>query len=251
MAKSKISKLRTTCNIKNDEILKDIQSMLYEKSNKEIGLIYNVSKEYIGNYLHRYGIKREKQKLKEKICSKCNKLKDITQYRKIKNRTAFRANCKDCERKWDHNYKKRNRLEINIKANNRYRSNLIKSMLNNARGRATKKGLLFNLDLKYLNELWRKCDKRCELSNIPFEMKVYNKPHPFRPSIDKIDNTKGYIKGNVRIILWGLNRAINDMGLEIYCKIAGGVLNNEAAVKFFGEYAVLNDIQKEKDYEKI
>jgi hypothetical protein len=43
----------------------------------------------------------------------------------------------------------------------------------------------------------------CEFSGVPF---VYEKRHPFMPSIDRIDPAQpGHMKDNCRVILWGLN----------------------------------------------
>lgn len=48
----------------------------------------------------------------------------------------------------------------------------------------------------------------CEVTGIPFS---YDKPaeglckNPYSPSIDRIDNRVGYVKSNVRIVLWQVN----------------------------------------------
>jgi hypothetical protein len=38
--------------------------------------------------------------------------------------------------------------------------------------------------------------------------------------VDRIDSTKGYVHGNVRVVLWGINAACNSWGHEAYEEIA-------------------------------
>lgn len=54
----------------------------------------------------------------------------------------------------------------------------------------------------------------CEITGIPFDMRpigVASKKNPYAPSIDRIDNTKGYIQSNVRMVLWAVNLMHGEM----------------------------------------
>lgn len=54
----------------------------------------------------------------------------------------------------------------------------------------------------------------CELKGIPF---VYEKRHPFLPSIDRIDASQpGHMKDNCRIVLWGLNAFKGTASEEVF-----------------------------------
>lgn len=46
---------------------------------------------------------------------------------------------------------------------------------------------------------------KCELTGIEFKLSGRQGPHPFSPSIDKIDRKKGYTKNNSRFVLLGCN----------------------------------------------
>lgn len=63
-------------------------------------------------------------------------------------------------------------------------------LLSGARDRARDQGLEFNLELKDIT-----VPKLCPVFNIPMEVGT-----PYAPSLDKIDPTKGYVKGNIQVI---------------------------------------------------
>ena len=85
------------------------------------------------------------------------------------------------------------------------------SQLNQAKRRAKEKGVEFNLTREDI-----KIPSHCPVLNIPLQRSVDNqgKKSDNSPSIDRIDNTKGYTKDNIRIISWKANRLKNDATLE-------------------------------------
>lgn len=83
-----------------------------------------------------------------------------------------------------------------------------------------------DLDLSYLEELWRAQDGRCALSGLQMEMpstgEVWEKQFrdPFKPSLDRIDNRQGYVRGNVRFVCVIANLAkasFSDEELVTFC----------------------------------
>jgi hypothetical protein len=87
-------------------------------------------------------------------------------------------------------------------------------MLAKAKERSIKKGLEFSLSLDWLIN---KIDVGfCELTKLPFMLDKASTLHnPFGPSLDRIDNSKGYTKDNIRLVLWCVNRSLGEDGLEI------------------------------------
>ena len=69
--------------------------------------------------------------------------------------------------------------------------------------RAKYKGLDFNLTPKYLQTLFDNCKGKCSVTGLPFDMQMGKgkKRNPYRPSVDRIDPSKGYVKRNIQIIL--------------------------------------------------
>lgn len=68
-----------------------------------------------------------------------------------------------------------------------------------------------DLDLPYLKELWEKQNGICSLSGIKMKLPATGKEwegwgnDPDKPSLDRIDSSKGYTKGNVRFITYMAN----------------------------------------------
>lgn len=82
-----------------------------------------------------------------------------------------------------------------------HKRNIIHNMVSNAKERATKKGLEFNLEDNdiYIPEL-------CPLLNVPFVLGEKGN-YEYTPTIDRIDNTKGYTKNNI----WVITKKANSM----------------------------------------
>lgn len=101
---------------------------------------------------------------------------------------------------------------ISAESLRRYRiKNPLGYLFRNVRGRAKKKGLDFNIEIE---DLILPVD--CPVLNIKLDF--FGKDIGAYPSFDRIDNSKGYIKGNVRIISNRANRYKCDMSVED-CKL--------------------------------
>lgn len=94
--------------------------------------------------------------------------------------------------------------------------------------RAKKRGLPFNLTIAYLIDRIEATKGRCELSGIAFDPRFdadrSYAHNPYGVSIDRIEQSAGYVEGNVRLILTSLNFAINQWGLDAYLRVARSVI---------------------------
>lgn len=65
----------------------------------------------------------------------------------------------------------------------------------------------FDLDLQYLKDLWEEQQGICPYTKIKLELPTYkNTIHPtIRASLDRIDSSKGYVKGNVQFVSTSIN----------------------------------------------
>ncbi len=77
----------------------------------------------------------------------------------------------------------------------------------------------------------RRQDYRCALTGLSFNVDDENLKTKgaggthFAPSPDRIDPPKGYVEGNVRWVLWAVNRAKGEMPEALFIKICRAVVS--------------------------
>ena len=72
-----------------------------------------------------------------------------------------------------------------------------------AKRRAKKKNISFNLTKEFVKNLWNEDDKKCPI--LKKEYAFGKKNRNLNPSLDRINNKKGYIIGNVRLLSFKAN----------------------------------------------
>ena len=73
------------------------------------------------------------------------------------------------------------------------------------KNRAVKRKLDFNITTEYLLKLLEECNYTCPVFKNKFIIDSKEKDRNFKASLDRIDNSKGYIEGNVMWISWKAN----------------------------------------------
>ena len=84
----------------------------------------------------------------------------------------------------------------------------LSSKLSDTKKRARNHNFDCNIDLHYIAELWINQKGLCNESALPmsFDAGSQENKNPFSCSIDRIDNSKGYVKSNVRLVThWANN----------------------------------------------
>lgn len=99
----------------------------------------------------------------------------------------------------------------------------ITALLGNAKDRATKSNLPYDLDREWIGE--KLARGVCELSGLPLEHIPRSagsggRTHPYAPSLDRIVPALGYVKPNVRLVCFGINQARSDFGDDVLLKMA-------------------------------
>ena len=95
------------------------------------------------------------------------------------------------------------------------------------RGRSKQRGLQCDLTREWIQT--RIEHGKCELSEVAFVLPLREdgRPDPHAPSIDRIDNKKGYTQDNCRMILWCLNKALGEWGEALMLPLWKRVLDRK------------------------
>lgn len=152
----------------------------------------------------------------QKKCSKCGDIKTINDFFKRKsNRDGLEGICKKCQEKQNTKWEQQNPIKMQTMY-----------MTCAARNRAKNKGLEFNININYVRSL---VVSRCPVFDVPLEWSCCrgrkSEPLPNSPSLDRIDNSKGYIEGNVWIISHRANCVKNNASLEEIQMMANALKN--------------------------
>lgn len=142
--------------------------------------------------------------MKTKICSKCKIPKSLDKFY-IRRKTQRHSVCKIC-----FNESAKNRFAKLIKMPDKYLAKLKK---NNAFYYLTKANAnRRNIEFTLTKEDFENLPTICPIYNIPISYRNANRDNSI--SIDRIDNSKGYVKNNIVFISVKANRHKNEMSFE-------------------------------------
>jgi hypothetical protein len=175
---------------------------LLETLNKEL-----TTKDYYNTY------KAEEKDMK--TCLKCKTTKPLIEFNKTKsNKDGLSFYCKVCNRKTSRQYREKNKdlYYSNQKARRENINVFISQTFYSIRTRSNKKGLEVTVTPEYLLKLLEDSKFQCGVTGQRMDLKTQprKKANPFKASLDRIDSTKGYIKGNVRWVCWAVNQMKSD-----------------------------------------
>lgn len=137
----------------------------------------------------------------EKPCNACGLAKKLDEFPPDRRaRDGKQARCRACINRWMKEY---------------YRSKPAELMLRRAKARARKEGFEFDLSLEDILPLPDICPV------LGVALRITAGPHdPFAYSLDRVDNDKGYVRGNVAVMSYRANRLKNDGTAEDHEAIA-------------------------------
>jgi len=152
-----------------------------------------------------YSARPEVMERKKEYLKEYNARPEVLEFRK-----EYNARPENRERKnaYMKEYNARPEVLESRKEYSKNKNASVPGRLQDAKSRSRVKNLEFNITLEYLESIYPD-DSLCPLLNIPLD---WNTPpnHPSTPSIDRIDNSKGYIKGNVQWVSWRANQLMRD-----------------------------------------
>jgi hypothetical protein len=68
--------------------------------------------------------------------------------------------------------------------------------------------------------------ERCPIFDVPFETSTSGGFHPWSPSVDRIDNSRGYVRGNLQVISMKANTMKANATADEMLRFAEWVIRN-------------------------
>lgn len=104
-------------------------------------------------------------------------------------------------------------------------NHLIEIYFNKIKRRAEKARLEFNITPQYIADLYNKQSKKCALTNLDIAFQSAHKIRNATASLDRIDSSLGYIKGNVQWVHKDINFMKGSLSQEKFIKYCNIVVN--------------------------
>ncbi len=206
------------------------------KTAKAVALRYNIDASHF----------KHGKSYEELVGKKFGKLKVLSVYRREREgkRALYRAKCQcDCGNKKDidaiylkfsrtgncdscikKDYKKRYK-KITGKQNIKFTGHeeIRGRFWTELKSRAKRRKIEFDIDIKYIWDLFVEQNKKCALSGIPIRFGRADYRAETTASLDRIDSDKGYIKENIQWVHKAINIMKNDLPEDIFIGICSQV----------------------------
>lgn len=149
---------------------------------------------------------------KEKICSTCKVVKDVSCFNKSAiSSTGFLSLCKKC-------------VKDNFKRKIDTFEGRLRNLQTSSKTTAKSRGWEYDLDYAQLVELFRGQGGRCALTGDELIPERFNS-NTF--SIDRIDSSKGYVMNNIQFVTKDVNIAKNKMNMNDFVNLCRKVADLE------------------------
>ena len=139
-----------------------------------------------------------------KVCPTCTK-----EFIKTGKKSGLGSYCPKCRSALNKKYWTENCDSIRAAIKIKHKNDPIPRLIVSARKRAKKIGVQFDINK---NDLI--VPTHCPVLGIEIKVATHGYAGYFSPSVDRIDNDLGYVKGNVRVISHRANRLKSDFSIE-------------------------------------
>ena len=147
-----------------------------------------------------------------------NYYKDNSEHIKEKSTANYYENHSDRKEKKKHwKLKRKEKSKTDV-------TETFREMLSGLKTRSKKLGRECDIDLDYLCELWNRQQGLCNLSGLPMSSEIGTKWKKVSP--DRIDSTKGYVKGNIQLVLASVNTFKMDMNQSEFVDLCKAIAKN-------------------------
>lgn len=119
------------------------------------------------------------------------------------------------------------KLELKLGSDTGVLPTPIRKAFERARSRASTKSIEYTLTRRQELSVAREAQNRCSVTGHPFDLTAARGRSPFTPSLDRIDSSRGYLPGNVRLVVSIANLAMSTWGEEPLRKISLSYVQKE------------------------
>ena len=165
----------------------------------------------------------------KKPCTKCKSMLPINQFyttgKKVNGEPKYNSWCKACSKDKQASYhtKTWGPEKLQYTASRRTRS--VRSYMSYLLAKAKQRKKDCSIDISFLESLWGKQAGLCAMTGWPLTMilgkgKVYT-----NASIDRIDPSLSYTKGNVQLVCLAANVAKNDLSSDMFVSLCQAIVN--------------------------
>lgn len=148
-----------------------------------------------------------------KKCNKCKITKDEKDFYRP-NRSSI---CKECHLTITREYKRKKRQDVEFRDNEslKQKERRVRMWQNTLLHDCKHRKLVVDIDIDYINDLFEKQNGKCYWFGVNL-IPSPNKKHPQQPSLDRLNNELGYIKGNVVLSCYSANIGRNDNQYNVW-----------------------------------
>ena len=125
-----------------------------------------------------------------KQCARCKEWFTGSFFHVVKKTGKLTSYCRDCNNKNSREHYKNNLEHIKKQR----KSKQDEATLSSIKKRAKQKGLAFDLEVEDI------LGTTCPIFGVELKRGSKQGPSDYAPSVDRIDNSKGYVKGNVQVL---------------------------------------------------
>lgn len=97
-----------------------------------------------------------------------------------------------------------------------------------AKARAEKKQIDFDLTIDFLKELFFKQKQQCDISKIKMTYELDSGRINTNLSLDRIDSSKGYTKDNIHLVCMAINQMKSDLDIETLLYFCKEIIKNNS-----------------------
>lgn len=104
------------------------------------------------------------------------------------------------------------------------------TILKDSAKRARNNGWLFDIDRDYLTQVWYSQQGRCAVSGVAMQTEsgTRENKNPYRASLDRIDNSQGYVIGNVRFVCHWVNNAKSTWDQTVFDEFVSNIMESRS-----------------------